>query len=122
MVRKGFTLLEVLMVLVVLAIVASIGFGILRFVDGARISATHSRVHELGIQAGTVAGLRGFPPATLEELAPRLGRPEWMKDGRFVDSWDRPIEYRVDGKTFRVWSWGPDGVSGTPDDIAYKNN
>jgi prepilin-type N-terminal cleavage/methylation domain-containing protein len=120
--RKGFTLVEVLMVIVVLAILASLTFGVLRSVDGARCSATETRVRALGFEAGRLAGLTGFPPATLEVLAPRLARPEWIKDGKFVDAWDRPIEYRVDGRKFQVWSCGPDGVSGTDDDIRYKNN
>ena len=120
--RKGFTLVEVLMVVVILAILASMTFGYFRFVEGVRWNSSDTRVHALGVQVGTVVGLKGFPPATLEELASRLERPEWMKDGKFVDAWDRPIEYRVDGKKFRVWSCGPDGISGTDDDLPYKRN
>ena len=45
----------------------------------------------------------------LADRAARLDKPDWMKDGKFVDAWDRPIEYRVDGKKFQVWSCGPDG-------------
>jgi prepilin-type N-terminal cleavage/methylation domain-containing protein len=118
--RKGFTLLEVLMVLVVLSILASMSFGLLRLVEISRIKAAEGRVHTLGTQASTVAGLTGFPPAKLEELAPKLEKPEWLKDGKFVDAWERPIEYRVEGKKFRLWSCGPDGISGTDDDISYS--
>jgi general secretion pathway protein G len=120
--RKGFTLLEVLMVIVILSILASMTFGLLHVVESARISAAEGRVHTLGTQAATVAGLKGFPPATLEELAPRLEKPDWMKNGKFVDAWERPFEYHVDGKQFRLWSCGPDGISGTEDDLPYKRN
>lgn len=119
--RKGFTLLEVLMVVVILAILASITFGYLRIVENGRWTSTHGRVHALGVEVGTVVGLKGFPPATLEELAARLN-PEWIKEGKFVDAWEHPIQYRVDGKNFQVWSCGPDGISGTDDDLPYKRN
>jgi len=120
--RKGFTLLEVLMVLVILALLAGLTFGLFQTVESSKIRVSGTRVHGLGVQVGVLVKLKGFPPATLEELASRLDRTEWMKDGKFVDAWERPIEYRVDGKEFRVWSCGPDGVSGTDDDIEYKRN
>ena len=118
--RKGFTLLEVLLVVVILAILASITFGMLHLVESTRISFTMSLVATLGNEAVAVSKVKGFPPATLEELIPRLDRARWVKDGKFVDAWEHPIGYRVDGKKFELWSWGPDGVSGTADDIKYE--
>src|SRR5579859_1965479 len=114
--RKGFTLLEVLMGLVILAILAGLTLGFFQAAESSKIRVSGIRVHGLGVQVGMFVKLRGFPPATLEELASRLDRTDWMRAGKFVDAWDRPIEYRVDGKEFRVWSCGPDGVSGTGDD------
>lgn len=120
--RKGFTLLEVLMVIAVLAILASMAFGYLHYVESARIGLTESRVHTIGTQVGVQLKLKGAAPATLEALIPALGDPAWVKEGKLVDAWDRPFEYRVDGRQFRVWSAGPDGVSGTADDLEYKRN
>jgi prepilin-type N-terminal cleavage/methylation domain-containing protein len=120
--RKGFTLVEVLMVIVVLAILASIAFGMLRVAESPRIQLAQNQVDSLGFQASKVAGLKGFPPGTLEELAPKDESPDWIKDGKFVDAWGRPIEYRVEGRKFRLWSCGPDGISGTDDDLSYKRN
>jgi prepilin-type N-terminal cleavage/methylation domain-containing protein len=119
--RKGFTLLELLMVIAVLAILASLSFGLLR-VGSAQIHVTETRVHTLGCQVGTVAGLKGFPPDRLEDLSFAKDKPDWLQGGKFVDAWEHPFEYRVEGKKFRVWSCGPDGVSGTADDIEYKRN
>jgi prepilin-type N-terminal cleavage/methylation domain-containing protein len=118
----GFTLLEVLMVVVVLAILASMTFGYFHILDSARITSTQGRVHSLGIEVATVAKLKGFPPAALEELTSRLSQSGWIRDGKFVDAWDHPFEYRVEGKSFRLWSRGADGVSGTDDDLEYKRN
>ena len=119
MARKGFTLVEVLMVIVVLAILASISFGMLRVADSSQNRLARNQVDSLGFQASKAAGLTGFPPGTLEELAPKVERPDWIKGGKFVDAWDRPIEYRVEGKTFRLRSCGPDGIPGTDDDLSY---
>lgn len=120
--RKGFTLLELVMVIVVLLILAGITSGLLTLVENSRRSLTENRVHSLGIQAATVASLRGAPPERLSELLPTMGNPAWFRDGTFVDGWDRPLEYRVDGKKFDLWSCGADGISGTPDDIHFRRN
>lgn len=38
------------------------------------------------------------------------------------DPWDRPYGYRLhDGRPY-IWSYGPDGISGTDDDIDHKSN
>jgi prepilin-type N-terminal cleavage/methylation domain-containing protein len=120
--RKGFTLLEVVLVVVILAILASITFGYLSFVQSTRISTTNSFLSTLGMEVATAVKLKGFPPATLEELIPRMSQARWIKDGKFVDAWERPIQYRVDGKKFELWSTGPDGISGTADDLRYERN
>jgi hypothetical protein len=53
---------------------------------------------------------------------------EGYKGGEYLDSWGRPFLYRCDGgqhnkQQFDLWSAGPDGESGTDDDITnWKNN
>jgi len=119
--RKGFTLLEVLLVVVVLAILASMVFGLMHFVESGRITDTEGRVLIIGQSVEKYRQSRGALPATLDVLAPKtLDQPAWMSGGKFVDNWDRPLQYSASGE-FQVWSLGPDGVPGTPDDIRYKN-
>jgi prepilin-type N-terminal cleavage/methylation domain-containing protein len=120
--RKGFSLLELLIVVAVVAILAGIAFGMMNAIQSTRISSTEIRIHTIRCEVKTYAKLKGNPPATLEELAPRLDRSFWMKDGKFVDAWEQPLQYRVNGKEYDVWSCGPDGLSGTSDDIHYAKN
>ena len=119
--RKGFTLLEVLLVVVVLAVLASIVFGMMHVTESARIENTNGRVLILGQAVEKHRSVKGFLPAKLEDLAKTLEQPNWMNGGKFVDSWDQPIQYSVTGADFRVWSLGRDGASGTADDLRYKN-
>ena len=115
--RNGFTLLEVLVVIVVLAILASMAFGLMHFLESGRITAAEGRIHALGLEVENQVAVKGFPPAAIAAAAAAIQQPEWVKD-----AWDKPIQYTVNGKQFKLWSCGPDGVSGTSDDIAYKRN
>ena len=113
--RRGFTLLELLLVVIVLAIVASMVFGLMHFVESSRIDAAQGRIFTLGLEVENQTAKKGFPPSTLADVAKALNEPEWVKD-----HWGNPIQYTVNGKQFRLWSCGSDGVSGTPDDLEYK--
>jgi len=115
--RQGFTLLELVLVIVVLLVLAGLTFGLMQLAENGKVALTEGRIRALRFEARKVAGLKGFPPETLEALAPALEQPGWLSNGRFVDAWDRPLEYHVDGKRFRLWSCGPDGIPGTADDV-----
>lgn len=118
----GFTLLEVLLVIVVLAVLAGLVFGLMGVIDGARVRNTEARVHQIGIEVAFHLKTKGYCPAKLEDVAPQVNQPAWMDGGKFVDPWDHPIQYKILGNgDFRVWSLGADGVSGSADDVSYKN-
>ncbi|OPZ08014.1 MAG: putative type II secretion system protein G precursor [candidate division BRC1 bacterium ADurb.BinA364] len=64
------------------------------------------------------AHIVGSPPATLRELEWRLY--DVFRDGKPVDPWGRPWTLETPGRNgapFELASPGPDGLSGTPDDI-----
>lgn len=120
--RSGFTLMEVLLVLVILVILGSMAAF---FVKGPRkqanINAAKSQIglfkkaleyyeFSVGALPSTTEGLQALrtPPNGLE--------PMLDKEIPF-DPWGNPYQYEVDGEAFSVWSMGPDGESGSADDI-----
>jgi general secretion pathway protein G len=119
-VGRGFTLLELLAVITIVVILAALGIGTWSYITiWTATHVTEGRVEALGSRAFTVLREKGVCPGTLVELAPWMNRPSWMENGVFVDAWGRPLDYTVNGKTFRVRSAGPDGVFGTGDDIEF---
>jgi general secretion pathway protein G len=111
--RRGFTLLEVLLVLIILVVIA--GFAIQNF-TGIQDTANKKAVKTYQLL------MRQLPP-NLEALVnppAELENPgEWTKQLEKVplDPWNRPYEYKVNGSTFEIRSLGSDGQSGTADDI-----
>ena len=122
MARKGFTLLEVLAVVVIVLILAGLMFGMMNVIEKERINTTNYRIHTLRCAVAEHRLTKGQLPLRLEDLAKKLDQTPPMKDGKFIDSWERPFEYTVNGKEFDLWSCAPDGVSGTPDDLHYVKN
>jgi oligopeptide/dipeptide ABC transporter ATP-binding protein len=75
-----------------------------------------AELESLESQVEARAVLAGAPPAGLDDLGWRLF--EVFQDGRPVDPWNRPWQYRVPGgrgAPFDIWSVGPDGVSSADD-------
>jgi general secretion pathway protein G len=122
--RRGFTLLEVLLVLIILVVIA--GFAIRNFTgiqDTANKKAATTQISQLSSAVKTYQLLMQQLPPNLEALvnAPSdLANPgEWTKqlDKVPVDPWNRPYEYKLNGSSFEIRCAGPDGQSGTSDDI-----
>ncbi|MEX0612631.1 MAG: type II secretion system major pseudopilin GspG [Pirellulales bacterium] len=129
--RAGFTLMEVLLVLVILVVLASMAVTIF---GGTQEQAMKDAAKgQVGIFKSAV-NLYKFHtknyPESLEGLIARPGDDKlgerWM--GPYVDAtkvpldpWDREYKFAAPGKhnadTFDVWSLGPDGQDGSEDDI-----
>lgn len=127
--RAGFTLIEVLLVLVILVILAGVIVGNLGGAQ-AKANARAARVTVGSLEQAVNMyhlDLNNYP-ASLEALvqAPgdlpnpaKWGGP-YLEKGLPVDPWDQPFNYSFPGQRspkFDIWSSGPDGVSGSEDDI-----
>ena len=130
--RRGFTLMEVLLVLVILVALGSM-VGV--FIRGAQKKAAIDTARaQIGSLAQAVEAyqldLKNYPTtqqglAALNEAPGDLPNPEkWGPGGPYVkkkiplDPWDKPYQYElIDPDTYRIWSLGPDGQDGTDDDI-----
>lgn len=122
--RQGFTLLEVLLVLIILVVIA--GFAIQNFTgiqETANKKSAITQISQLSNAVKTYQLLMRQLPPNLEALVnppAELANPgEWTKQLEKVplDPWNRPYEYKVNGSSFEIRCSGPDGQSGTSDDI-----
>lgn len=123
--RRGFTLLELLLVLVILVVIA--GFGIQAF-NGTRENAKKKEAKiTLGMLSTSLKQyqmeVNTLPSAlaALHEMPSDISDPSsWVKKiDKPVpnDPWGHPYEYKLNGSEFELKSLGPDGQAGTEDDI-----
>jgi len=144
---RGFTLIEVIVVVAVLSILASLALPYAaKFIDIARVESTRRQIEELhravvGDPKGPTAGYlgdMGALPASLDPLNTQGGQPgrtygplgvkhgwdgPYMKFGYsarayLVDGWGKDLRYNNPGPG-QIRSDGPDRTPGTPDDIIY---
>lgn len=126
----GFTLMEVLLVLVILVILGSFAVNIFSGTrNKANIDAAKTQVSLVDNAARLYQVHMNRYPESLDDLLQRpadaANATEW--GGPYLqkrvppDPWGNPYRYLAPGKrspdAFDVWSLGPDGVDGTEDDI-----
>jgi general secretion pathway protein G len=132
--RGGFTLIEVLLVLTILVILASLvvaNYG--RIQSGANIKATRTQINafktplqayrmDVGDYPSTNQGLEALisPPSDLANQNKWVG-PYLDSQNLPKDPWGNPYQYEYPGKRQEIWpdiwSLGPDGQDGNDDDI-----
>jgi general secretion pathway protein G len=129
--RTGFTLMEVLLVLVILVVLGAIvvpmftGIGESANKKAAKAQVTllehaiENYKFEVKQFPGSLEDLMEKP--TDEKLAKNWSGPYLQANKELVDPWDNPYKYDAKGKknqnAYDVWSTGPDGQDGTEDDI-----
>lgn len=129
--RRGFTLMEVLLVLAILVVLASLStVFIRRMQQQAYISAAQTEISNLGSALelyqidllsypDTNQGLQALrqPPAELKN--PARWKGPYLKNDIQLDPWGNPYQYQLTSpETFVISSAGPDGTPGTEDDIS----
>jgi general secretion pathway protein G len=128
--RAGFTLLEVLMAIALLALLVGV---VLTNVEGL-FSGGQEKVAKIFVQETARTGMATFRldtgnyPSGSQGLAALVQKPAGEEDwrGPYLDAipddpWGNPYQYQFPGtrsnKGYDVWSYGPDGTNGTEDDI-----
>jgi general secretion pathway protein G len=128
--RSGFTLVEVLLVLIILVIIGSIVVpNLFGAKDKADIDAAKSQVTMLdGVMDLYKMDFNKYPPnlkTLMEKPSDKAQADKWrgpyLKSNLKKDPWGNEYQYLAEGKKntngYDLWSNGPDGQSGTDDDI-----
>ncbi|HMO86483.1 MAG TPA: type II secretion system major pseudopilin GspG [Lacipirellulaceae bacterium] len=128
--RRGFTLMEVLLVLIILVVIGSIvAPNVFGAKEAADIKAATAQVGFIKRACRDYYLNMSKYPSSLDDLttrpsdsaeAEKWGRP-YLEEKLKPDPWGNAYQYASPGKrnsdSFDVWSTGPDGQDGTDDDI-----
>jgi general secretion pathway protein G len=127
--EKGFTLIELIVVLVILGLLASVvGYQIMNKVREAKSRVAKIQITELEGALTAYSLDMGHEPSTaegLEALIRNPGSDSW--NGPYLakyevlppDPWQHAYQYRCPGQhgDYDIYSFGPDGTDGTDDDV-----
>jgi general secretion pathway protein G len=121
--RAGFTLVEILLVVAILGILAGVAVVSLKGrTKTASIAATRTSIQAIGTAIDTYEVDNGIYPASLQNLLTKANESNWngpyMRDGRMPkDTWGNDFSYSLQGDSYKLTSAGPDGQTGSADDI-----
>jgi len=118
--QGGFTLVELLLVLVILALIAGLVLpGIIGKAESAKAKAASSQISRISMSVESFYLDTGNTPSSLDELVNEPpGVNGWngpyIKNSLLKDPWGRPYHYRAPGEhgDFDIQSFGADGQQG----------
>ena len=128
--QSGFTLVELLLVLVILALIGGLVLpGIIGKAESAKAKAAASQVSRLSMAVENYYLDTGNTPDNLEDLVNEPGDANgwngpYVKPSSLKDPWGREYEYSYPGEhgEFDIVSLGADGQPGGEDKNADLNN
>lgn len=132
--RKGFTLVELMLVVVLLGILVAVAMP--RFTGRTRQAQTAAAKTDVegtfavaldlfeldnGVYPSTVQGLGALVDAPASGSVASNWNGPYLKRGVSTDPWGNDYQYRAPGTRnphgYDLWSYGADGQEGTDDDI-----
>ncbi|MBT8048773.1 MAG: type II secretion system major pseudopilin GspG [Xanthomonadales bacterium] len=116
----GFTLVELLLVLVILALIGGLVLpGIIGKAEGAKVKAAGSQINRLAMAVESFYLDTGSTPDSLDALVSESGGVEgwngpYVKGSSLKDPWGREYVYEYPGEhgDFDIYSLGADGQPG----------
>ncbi len=117
--RGGFTLVELLLVVAILGVLATVAIiNTQGMSNEARVSATRSTISAIEQAARTYEIRTGrFPDSLAQLLQPMGDRPPLLDRKASTDAWGVPFTYRRTSSFIEIRSAGPDGAMNTSDDL-----
>lgn len=118
--ERGFTLVELLLVLVILALIAGLVLpGIIGKAEGAKAKAAASQVSRISMAVESYYLDTGVTPESLQQLVDDSGGSSgwngpYVKASSLKDPWGREYEYNYPGEhgDFDIFTLGADGQPG----------
>ena len=127
---RGFTLVELLLVLVILALIGGLVLpNIIGKAEGAKVKAAGSQISRLAMAVESFYLDTGTTPDSLDELVNESGNVDgwngpYVKPSSLKDPWGREYVYNYPGEhgDFDLYSLGADGQPGGEDRNADINS
>ncbi len=118
--NRGFTLVELLLVLMILALIGGLVLpGLIGRAEGAKVKAAASQVSRLSMAVESYYLDTGQTPESLQQLVEDSGKDKgwngpYVKPSSLKDPWGRDYEYVFPGEhgEFDIFSLGADGQPG----------
>ena len=118
--QRGFTLVELLLVLVILALIAGLVLpGIIGKAESAKAKAASSQISRISMSVESFYLDTGNTPSSLDQLVNepsgvRGWNGPYIKNSLLNDPWGRAYKYRVpvEHGDFYITSFGADGQQG----------
>jgi len=122
--NSGFTLIEMLLVVVIIGILAAVV--VPKFTTrskDAQIAAAKASIESISLAVDMYEVDNGSYPSTLQALITKGSEINWkgpyLKDDSVPqDPWGKEFVYTVKDNGYEIKSYGPNGVEGGGDDIS----